>query len=253
MREATTDVIVARSRDVDRLSTMVFWSIAAHIVVTALILVAPHPRLDDEPKNIMMISLGGAPGPRTGGMTQMGGRTVQAPLPEQPAKKAESAPAPKTAAMTLPDPASKPRPQGKNAPRDAASKTPTTGAEPQEGPSRAETKVRGQGFGLSTAGGGGSGVTVDAVDFCCSEYIVTMQELVRQNWNGKLGIPGVTTMKFTIRRDGALEGIQREKSSGFEALDREAERALRLARLPPLPTRYPNPTLTIHLEFAYER
>ena len=254
MREATTDVIVARARDADRLSTMVVWSIGAHVVLTALILFAPHPRPEEASKDIMMISLGGAPGPRTGGMTQMGGRTVQAPPPEQPVRKAESAPAPKTPAMALPDPKSKPTPQVKNAPRDAASKTPATGAEPQQGPARAETKVRGQGFGLSSAGGtGGGGVTVDAVNFCCPDYIATMQDLVQQNWNDKQGILGVTTMKFTIHRDGRIEGIQLEKSSGFNALDREADRALRLARLPRLPSQYPNPTLTIHLEFAYER
>lgn len=253
MREATTDVIVARSRNADRLSTMFVWSVGAHIVVTALILFVPHPRPDAAAKNIMMISLGGAPGPKTQGMTQMGARAVQAPQPQQPVKKAESAPAPKTPAMTLPDPRTKPAQQVKNAPREATAKTPTTGAEPQEGTARAETRVRGQGFGLSTGGGGGGGVTVDAVDFCCPDYIITMQELVKQNWNGRQGIVGVTTMKFTIRRDGGIQDVQLEKSSGFAVLDNEATRAMRLARLPPLPTRYPNPTLTIHLEFAYER
>jgi TonB family protein len=253
MREATTDVIAARSRDADRLSTMVVWSIGAHVVVTALILFVPHPRSDVAPKNVMMISLGGAPGPRTGGMTQMGARAVQAPQPEQPIKKAESAPAPKTPSMTLPDPKSKPQPQVKKAPRDAAAKAASTGAEPQEGTARAETRVRGQGFGLSTAGGGGGGVRLDVADFCCPDYIITMQELVRQNWNGKQGIVGVTTMKFTVTREGRIEAIQLERSSGFDALDREANRALSLARLPQLPRQYPNPTLTIHLEFAYER
>ena len=35
MNGSTTDVIVARSHDVDRLSTMVVWSVVAHVVVTA--------------------------------------------------------------------------------------------------------------------------------------------------------------------------------------------------------------------------
>ena len=38
MNEATTDIIVARSRDVDRLSTMVLWSVVAHVVVTAIVM-----------------------------------------------------------------------------------------------------------------------------------------------------------------------------------------------------------------------
>ena len=51
MNEATTDVIVARSHDVDRLSTMVMWSVVAHVVVTALILFMPHEKTDLTPKD----------------------------------------------------------------------------------------------------------------------------------------------------------------------------------------------------------
>lgn len=252
MKGSTTDVIVARSHDVDRLSTMVVWSVAAHVVVTALILLVPDPKADLMPKDVMTITIGGAPGPRTG-MTQMGAQAVQAPAPE-PVKRAETAPAPVKPEMSLPDPKLKPRQQPKNAPKEAAAKTLSTGTEPQEGTAKAETRVRGQGFGLSSGGGGGAGgVTVDALNFCCPDYITEMAELVKQGWNGRQGITGVTKMMFTITRDGRLEGIQLETSSGFAALDNEAARALRVARLPHLPSRYTNPTLTVHLEFAYER
>jgi len=203
----------------------------------------------------MTVNLGGAPGPRTGGMTQMGARAVQAPQPEQPVKRVETPPAPAKPAMTLPDPKAKPqqRQRAESAPREAASKAPTTGPEPQEGTARAETRVRGQGFGLSSAGGGGSGVSVDAVDFCCPDYIATMKELIEANWNQRQDVVGITKTMFTIRRDGAIEGIKIETTSGFAALDNEATRALRLARLPRLPSQYPNQTLTVHLEFEYVR
>lgn len=251
MNEATTDIIVARSRDVDRLSTMVFWSVVAHVVVTAIVVLAPHPKTDLTPKAVMTINLGGAPGPRTG-MTQMSARPVQAPEPEQ--KRAETAPAPKTPAMTLPDPKSKPQ-AVKNAPRDAASKSPTTGPELTDGTARSSPRKRGGGFaGLSSGGGGdSSGVQLDVADFCCPEYIVAMKETILQNWSSKQGRVGVTTMVFTIRRDGRLEGIRVEKGSGFTSLDQEADRALRITRLDPLPNRYPNQTLTVHLQFEYER
>ena len=254
MNGTTTDVIVARSRNVDRLSTMLVWSIGAHIAVTAAILLVPHPAADLKPKDAMVISLSGAPGPRTG-MTQMGARAVQAPQPEQPIKKAESAPAPVRNEMSLPDPRSKPQQRPKTAPKDAAAKAPSTGAEPQEGTARAETKVRGQGFGLSSAGGGGTGgVTVDAaMTFCCPDYIATMSELIKQNWSNKQGVAGVTTMMFTVQRDGRIGAIQLEKSSGFDVHTNEARRALQITRLPPLPSKYPNPTLTVHLEFEYLR
>lgn len=253
MNGSTTDIIAARARHSDRLSPMVGWSFAAHIVVMAFVVLVPHPAADTAPKDVMFISLSGAPGPRTG-MTQMAARNVQAQQPEA-VKKAETAPAPVARDMTLPDPRSKPQARPKSAPKEAAAKTVSTGAEVQEGTAKAETRVRGQGFaGLSSAGGGGTaGVTVDAVDFCCPDYIVTMNELVKQNWNQKQGITGVTTMTFTIRKDGRIEDIQIKKSSGFIALDNEARRALQIARLPPLPSRYPNPTLTVHLGFEYLR
>ena len=251
MNGSTTDVIVARSHNVDRLTTMVMWSIGAHVAVTALIVLMPHPRTDLEPKNVMTITIGGAPGPRTG-MTQMAAPTVQAPQPE--VKKPESAPAPKQE-MSLPDPKLKPRLQPKNAPKEASAKAPSTGPEPQEGPAKAETRVRGRGFaGLSSGGGGGTGgVTLDVSDFCCPDYIVTMKDLVQQNWNGNKGRSGLTKMVFTILKDGRLDGIRVETPSGSDVLDNESARALRVTQLPPLPARYPNSTLTVHLEFAYER
>jgi TonB family protein len=252
MNGSATDVIVARSHDVDRLSRMVMWSVAAHIIVTAVIVFLPREKTDLTPKDVMTITIGGAPGPRTG-MTQMGARAVQAPEPE-PVKRAETAPAPAKPEMTLPDPKLKPRPTPKNAPKEAAAKTQSTGAEPQEGTAKAETRVRGQGFGLSSGGGGGTGgVTVDAIDFCCPDYIITMAELVKQNWNRNKGLAGVTTMMFTITRTGSIEGISVEKRSPFVELDNEATRALQNTRLPPLPSRYPNPTLRVHLEFEYQR
>lgn len=252
MNASTTDVIVARSHVVDRLSTMIMWSIVVHVVVTALIVFLPHPQTDLRRETVMTISLGGPPGPRTG-MTPMGQRSVQAPLPPE-VKKAESAPARVTPEMTVPNPRAKQQ-QVRNAPKEATAKAPSTGETPQEGPAKAETRVRGQGFGLSGGGGGAGGVQLDVVgNFCCPEYIVTMKSMIEQNWNRQQGVIGLTTMKFTIQRDGSIQDIQVEKPSGFTVLDVEANRALlRTMRLKPLPRAYSNPTLTVHLGFAYER
>ena len=54
-------------------------------------------------------------------------------------------------------------------------------------------------------------------------------------------------------RDGTITDIQRDKSSGFEVLDAQSDRALRLTRLPPLPGQFTNPTLTVYMEFEYLR
>ena len=49
----------------------------------AVILMIPSvmPRAAQRPRVIMNISLGGAPGPKTGGMQMIGGRPIQAALP----------------------------------------------------------------------------------------------------------------------------------------------------------------------------
>jgi protein TonB len=252
MLENVTDIVVARSRETESLKTMLAWSIAGHIALGAVTLLWSGPGAEPQ-REVMVISLGGAEGPKTGGINQVGGESVQAPAPPQ-VKPVEAPPAPKTPEMTLPDPRprTRPQPKPKEAPPDATGRTVSTGEAPREG----TTRVRGTGFGtgLSSAGGSGAGpVTLDVTDFCCYEYIEQMVVLVRQVWDQKQGIVGSTTMQYTILRTGAIQSPQVEKSSGFVALDNAAKRALQIARLPPLPQAFPNPTLTVHLRFDYQR
>jgi protein TonB len=233
---------------------MLLWSIAAHIVLGAIALTMPAST-EAPPREVMMISLGGAIGPDTGGLTQIGGRAVQAPPPEEPVRRAETPPAPIPPPMTVPQPTARPqppRPRPQQAPREAAGRTPTTGPEPSEGSTRADTGNRGQGFGLSSAGGGSGGIRLD-VEFCCPGYIAEMSSIIKMYWNPRQGIVGVTTMVFTIQRDGTITGVQVEKSSGFTILDTAAQRALLQARLSPLPREFSNSTLTVHMEFEYQR
>jgi TonB family protein len=251
--ENVTDIIVSRSREPEGLKTMIVWSIAGHIGLGVLALLWRGPAVE-APRQVMTISLGGAPGPKTGGQTQMGGQAVQAPPQQQePVKPAPAPPAPKASDMSLPDPRSRPRPQPKQAPPDASAKAVNTGEVPREGSTRVDTRVRGQGFGLSSAGGSGAAVTLDVTDFCCNEYIDQMVTMIRRSWDQNQGVVGSTTMQFTILRTGAIQQPVVEKSSGFVVLDNAAMRALQLTRLPPLPAAFENPTLTVHLRFDYQR
>ena len=51
-----------------------------------------------------------------------------------------------------------------------------------------------------------------------------------------------------------LNDISLEQSSSFPIADLAAERAVVLTKqLPPLPDAFPNPTLTVHLNFRYQR
>ena len=257
MSEAVSDIIEARSRGPEGLSKMVFVSIAVHAVVLVLIAFAPATDVsDDVPKTVMTISLGGAPGPRSGGMTSMGGRAVQAPLPETPRPRAETPPAPTRPEMTVPTPNARPRPpQAKptQAPRESTGRTPSTGPEPREGSARAETGARGQGFGLTTGGGGGTGAQLDVSDFCCPDYVETFNQRIQQNWAWQQTVSGQVVVKVTIQRDGTIAQAVVERPSGFVALDSAALRAVQVARLPPLPPQFPNPSLTVHLTFNYQR
>jgi TonB family protein len=255
MVENVTDIIVARSREPEGLKAMILWSIAGHIALVVLGLLWGGPRVNAPPRTIMTISLGGAPGPRTDGQTQIGGQAVQAPPPQEPVKPAAPAPpAPKPPAMSLPEPRSRPpRAQPKQAPPDATAKNLNTGEVPREGSTRVDTRARGQGFGLSSAGGSGAAVSLDVADFCCNEYIDQMQTIIRRSWDQNQGVVGSTTMQFTILKNGVIDKPMVEKSSGFAALDNSAMRALQLTRLPPLPAAFDNPTLTVHLRFDYQR
>jgi len=254
-----TDVLRDRMQEPAGLQRMVTVSVFVHVVVVAFVLVAPTKWFgssSDEPQTVMTISLGGGNGPSSGGMTSMGGRPVQAETPPE-VKRPEPVrpPAAKAPEMTLPVPKAKAPTAApvKQAPEQARGQTPTRGPEVRSGSAIAETGTRGQGFGLSSGGGPGAGSTLDVADFCCPDYLVLMTERIKAAWNQNQGVSGNTIMKFTIQRDGRLTDVSVEKPSGYPALDLSAQRALLVTRqIPPLPTAFPNPTLTVHLNFAYQ-
>ena len=255
--EAVADILAERTRQPRGMNRTVVVSVLAHaVLLTAFLLMTSlgPPRATE--REVMTISLGGAPGPRAGGMTPMGGRPVQAPTAEEAPRRAPvTPPAVKPPEMTLPSERTRPAPKTpvKSAPPEATSRTPTRGAEPQEGSAVAETGARGVGFGLTT-GGGGTGGYLDVGNFCCPEYLTTMLQLIQRNWTSKQEVAGQTIVKFTIQRDGRLTSVEVERPSGFFALDQTAQRALLVTRqLPPLPAQYTENDLTVHLIFRYER
>ena len=222
---------------------MLLWSLIGHAAIVGVLLFGPFDwNVEAEaPPTVMTISLAGAPGPRTG-MTPMGGKAVPTPPPEA-APRAIPPPPPKPAERVVP---TETRRRPPAAPKPAPQ-------EPQTGVTRTETGARGQGFGLSAGGGGGSGVQLDVANFCCPEYIEQMVTLIQRNWQQNQGVRGSTVVKFTITRGGSIQGVMVERPSGFLALDLAAERALLTTRLPELPPQFPNPSLTVHITFEYQR
>ncbi len=258
MKDAVDTVLSDRARSADGMGPMLSLSVLLHGAL--IVLIALAPRLWPRPARtdlgtVMTISLAGAPGPRAGGMTPMGGRPIQKAT-EPASKRPEPVrpPAARTPEMTLPATKSAPRQAVRNAPEEARGRTPTRGTEERPGSAIAETGGRGLGFGLTTGGGGGTGSYLDVGNFCCPEYLQTMIQLIQRNWNSKQSVAGDVLVKFTIQRDGRLTDIELERSSGFIALDLSAQRAVALTqRLPPLPGQFPDNTLTVHLSFQYQR
>ena len=261
MHEAVSEVLHARREVADGLTRMVWFSLGAHLVLVAAIALVPKDWFRPAPEAEvakMMISLGGAPGQDTGGMTQMSARPVQQVAPEQPKERFVEAPAPEAPKMTIPDPATKPAPKTSPVEKPVEKSTtrkPTKGEEIRSGAARVETGGAAVPFGgLSSAGGGGFGAKLDVSDFCCPAYVQTMVQLIRSNWNDKQGVAGKVVVKFTIRRDGMLTNVEVSQPSGNPLLDLESRRAvLNTQRLPPLPAEFTRPTLTVDLIFDYKR
>lgn len=248
---------MAEPRGLERMATV---SIVAHAAVLGFVLFAPGHLLTrpaETPRDVMTISLGGTPGPRNGGMTTMGGRPVQEQQTEAPKRpEAVRPPAAQAPEMTMPreKPVKTPPARVRQAPQEARGRTPTRGKEVAAGSAVADTGARGQGFGLSSGGGGTGGVQLDVGNFCCPDYIVQMTDRIRSNWNQNQGTAGNVVIKFTILRNGQLTDIEVEKATGYPALDMSAQRAVYVTRqLPPLPAQFPNSSLTVHLTFQYTR
>jgi len=259
VKEVVSDVIALRGHDPQGLSRMVSWSFGIHVIL--LTAVALLPRLGlfrPAPKPpIMTISLGGTPGPRSTGMTPIGGRTVEqvAPEPKRPTPIAPVAVKPDV--MTVPEkPTAKPKPEPKpteTMQTPSPTPKPTTGKQVTRGSATIETGATGQAAGLTVGGGGGGAqLTVDA-DFCCPDYLQDVINRISAVWRNVQPEHGTTVMVFTIKRDGTIVDIQPERSSGSTLLDRESKATLMnpALRLQPLPGQYVSDHLTIHLSFPY--
>jgi TonB family protein len=255
--DVVRQVLIARAPKDDGLSSMLGASVLAHVVLVGVFVFVPawFGAENKVPETIMQISLGGPIGPNDGGMSTLGGRTIQQVVPVEAKAPVEPVrpPAAKTPEMVEPTKAPpKKTPTNKVEAKDPRSTRPTKGAEIQKGSSIAETNAKGLGFGLSS-GGGGAGGHLEVSDFCCPEYLTTMGALIKANWNSQIGAVGRTHLRFVIQKDGRIVDITIEKSSGVEVMDSFARRALILTKLPPLPSAYSEGALAVHLYFDYTR
>jgi protein TonB len=243
----------------DGFKRMIGVSLAVHAALLLAFALVPASwrQPQHESREVMTISLGGAPGPRAGGLTSMAGRPVQQVVPPKPDEKPApiAPPAAKPPEMVEPTkaaPKQAPRPvtPPETTSAQARAKAPSTGARISEGQAKADTGVVSDSIGLST-GGGGTGGQINLGNFCCPAYVAEMLQIIHRNWRQQQGATGATIMRFVIDRQGAVSNIGVARTSGNFLLDQAATRALTLTKLPPLPGEYTNPTLTVNLEFNF--
>jgi TonB family protein len=260
MREAVSDILEERAKVAAGLSRAVILSLVAHGVLLSTLILVPQFWSSAKARNekVMVISLGGAEGPESGGRNPLSARPVQEVAPPQPRVR-EAPPAPKPPEMVAPEASAKPAPKTPSKPiekpAETSSRKPTTGAEVKTGSAVAETQSTAQVpfGGLSTGGAPGTGATLDVQNFCCPGYLQTMIQMIRRNWQRNQSVAGKVTMKFVVQRDGRLTNIEVEESGG-QFLDLASQRALVATRqIPPLPREFPENSLTVHLVFEYLR
>lgn len=262
MEAVVSDILQSRKQVPGGLEKTAAISLAAHLAALAAILMIPSvmPRAERPPRIVMNVSLGGAPGPKTGGMQMIGGRPIQAAQPTVDPQLAKT-PLPSVATtppkMALPDPKQKPRtpPKPTAASKDPKGTAVGRGFETQQGTAKVDTGAKGQGFGLSTGGAGGDGgVKLGVSGFCCPEYVGDMRDRIIKNWNQNQRASGVVIMKYIIQRSGEITDIEVGASSGNPVLDLAAQRALINTRtLAPLPAGFSGPRLPVELTFEYTR
>jgi protein TonB len=248
MNEPATDVLLERARLDPGARHNLAWSIAAHALVGVAIVAWPRAESGPVVRQVMTINLAGAPGPETGGMTQMGAAAAAPVEPETKAPTPPPPPPPPTP-TTRPSVAAKPTARTERTP---SRQTPAA-SEPTSGNTPVVTGARGQGFGLSSSGGSvGQKVEMDVTNFCCPEYIERVILVIQRGWDKEQGVRGASVVSFTIHRDGRVDGVMVTRPSGFFALDNAAVRALaRAQQLPALPAEFTNPTLTLRVTFEY--
>jgi TonB family protein len=260
MQEAVSSILIGRSREADGFSRMLVVSLVIHGACLTALLLVPREWLQtarEERVPPIVISLGPSGTADTGGMTAITTRAVQA---EADAKPVNTPPAAKVPEMVAPVPEVKPQPvKPVSKPLEkSATKKPTTGPEIKSGAARVITpnaaQVQFGGLAERASGSSAGGPQLDVANFCCPEYIETMTQRIRSNWDQQQGATGQSIVKFTIRRDGMLANVEVEKSSGNPLLDLESKRAvLNTRQLPPLPEQFNRPTLTVYLNFDYKR
>jgi TonB family protein len=143
-----------------------------------------------------------------------------------------------------------PRPADKELPA-TASATPSTAPVPAR---REPSAPPPPPLGVASGSSAGSGpLTLNVTDFPYAYYIRQIQQKIQERWTGR-AIPGQQpAVVFEIRRDGKLNVVSIDRSSGNAYYDQVALRAINDASpFPPLPDEFKKSVLRIGLQFVFD-
>jgi outer membrane biosynthesis protein TonB len=264
VRAEVSDIIASRTFDESGLSRLVGWSVAVHVLGLVIAFLMPSGWLATQPEKIeiITISLGGAVGPRSTGQAPIAGRQVdvvpETPRPTPPQPPAATKPDQMAPPATKPVPVKPPPPppQTAKAPPAETTKPLVTGAKVQTGAAAADTGATGVNQGLTLTGGAGGGDAVDLNTFD-PEWTAKFKDAINRSWSRVQPDVGYVVVRFTILRDGSIEGgleqIQVVDGNRNFGLERVSRLAVLNARLPPLPASHKEPKLIVRLRFDYER
>ncbi len=234
----------------DPFGSMLWWSGAMHMGLFALLLIASRfsPEPSPLPQAVAWV-VPGVPGPSQG----MGGRPSPAkPVEEVAPPEPPKEDAPRVVRPTKEDREQLPMPDAKTRRSKARPKKPASGLIGRDAASADSAKLK-AGTATPGLGLGGAGGSAFDQDFEYSYYVQQMFGRIFQHWQ-RVPVQGTafTIIRFTILKDGRLQDVQVEKSSGVPQLDRAASRAVYLSDpMPPLPQSYPRDRVGVHLRFEH--
>jgi protein TonB len=180
----------------------------------------------------------------------------------------ERQPAPPAAKEEEAEPIPEPKAPVKTTPPPKPSRTPVAPAKAEPAPPLPSNAVPfGEGgrpalsYGQFATGAGAAGIGFGDGAFGdrYGWYVDVITRRISQNWLQSLVDSRIRTaprvyLNFEILRNGAIENIELQQSSGIPSLDRSAERAIRVSNpLPALPSDYRGSRVKVNFYFEYVR
>lgn len=175
-------------------------------------------------------------------------------LPKEEPKKPQPKPEPKPATPARPD-RSKPA-ESDRKPTTTPRETPPTPTPPAGGPAGVAPGETGDQIGRRGAASGstlgttafGSRIGVDNPDFTYGYYLDRLLSLIDAQWQRPNMGEVRAVIHFEIARDGSISDLRVAETSGYNAFDFAALRAVQSAApFPPLPRGYRNESLGVNL------